>query len=675
MSELSDGVQWSSYTHNRPVYGSVCGVKFDGCTRLPRFQCKNTVPARFVSFVDDEIASLLKNGAIEPSFDDSHVCGLTIEPTKPRLCIDSRPVNLFVKDLDMSLPHLGTMLPLFSSNCVMFKVDDAKGYFHVLIAQDSRRFFTFRWRGKLYRYCVLPFGYKASPYIFCRLSDAFARFASRMCKCLIRTYIDDSVAVVYSPPDCTRPPLRVFTEALTAVTAFLQLKTKAGFFVNYKPGKSFLFPNTVMPVLGILVDSTDGSFAVPETKREKFVTVLSNLLQENSWSLRVAQSIFGKLNAYMCALPPVRPFAEQLLQDIRDLQSLSASRSRHLSPLTKFCLQFWLRIFHHDLPWGPLKRLWLRPACLTLYCDASLYAMGAVFVTAGVVILEWSHVFTPDDFAGFPLPQELSFIPPLPASYRQDIFACELLSLCKALTFACTKFPHLLRNRFVEIRTDNTNTLSAVNKLHHRDTQLLRYLAHIAILSCRLNFSVRASYISSAENPADGPSRPVDVQLDPRAFRYVIANSREIPAIDWMATSKSVQWVNSRPLPFVSRFFDPDAVALNALACDWRTLPFSSTSTVGYCFPPRALLNQVSALVKSQRPRVILVVWAAEDDFYFLPSLFSDHGCSVRTLYLVRNGVTCQPVSHLGVRHILYDLSRDQPVIPRGDLFVLFINC
>ena len=54
----------------------------------------------------------------------------------------------------------------------MFKLDHKNGYFHVSIAESSRKYFGICWDGIYYVLCVLPFGWKSSPYIYHTLTEA-----------------------------------------------------------------------------------------------------------------------------------------------------------------------------------------------------------------------------------------------------------------------------------------------------------------------------------------------------------------------------------------------------------------------------------------------------------------------------------------------------------------------
>jgi len=52
----------------------------------------------------------------------------------------------------------------------MITFDLAQGYHHVLMADSAKGWMAFRAHGLYYRYKVLPFGLKWSPWIFTKLT-------------------------------------------------------------------------------------------------------------------------------------------------------------------------------------------------------------------------------------------------------------------------------------------------------------------------------------------------------------------------------------------------------------------------------------------------------------------------------------------------------------------------
>ena len=53
-------------------------------------------------------------------------------------------------------------------------IDLKDAYFHVPIHPEARKFLRFGWRGRLFQYCVLPFGLCTAPWIFTKLTRRLA---------------------------------------------------------------------------------------------------------------------------------------------------------------------------------------------------------------------------------------------------------------------------------------------------------------------------------------------------------------------------------------------------------------------------------------------------------------------------------------------------------------------
>ena len=65
------------------------------------------------------------------------VLPLTVEPSKPRLCIDARFLNLWMRDSPFPLDELRDVPPYVYPDSLMSKVDDKSGYDHVLLTEES----------------------------------------------------------------------------------------------------------------------------------------------------------------------------------------------------------------------------------------------------------------------------------------------------------------------------------------------------------------------------------------------------------------------------------------------------------------------------------------------------------------------------------------------------------
>lgn len=172
------------------------GVKYN--SRFPPPKCfPNHLSCRqFSEFVSGGILNRVKTGALrfwgkvgecEPPL---LVLPLTVEPTKPRLCVDARFLNLWMRDSPFKLDKLVDVTRYVYRDSLMTKCDDKFGYDHVLLREHSQKYFGIRWEGCWFVCATLPFGWKESPFVYHTTgSEVSSYFRSIGIPCSI--YIDD----------------------------------------------------------------------------------------------------------------------------------------------------------------------------------------------------------------------------------------------------------------------------------------------------------------------------------------------------------------------------------------------------------------------------------------------------------------------------------------------------
>ena len=97
------------------------------------------------------------------------VLPLNVEPTKTWLCHNERYLNLWIRDLPFKLAHLCDLLRYVLPRHFQTTFDDKNGYQHVLLHSSSHTYFGFQWQGFYFIFCTLPFGWKASVFIYHKL--------------------------------------------------------------------------------------------------------------------------------------------------------------------------------------------------------------------------------------------------------------------------------------------------------------------------------------------------------------------------------------------------------------------------------------------------------------------------------------------------------------------------
>ena len=95
------------------------------------------------------------------------VLPLIVEPSKSRLCVNARFLNLWMADTYFSLNKLAEVPCFVYVKSFMTKLaDDKAGYDDVLLTEEARAYFGFQWDSWWFVNATLPFGWKNSPFIY-----------------------------------------------------------------------------------------------------------------------------------------------------------------------------------------------------------------------------------------------------------------------------------------------------------------------------------------------------------------------------------------------------------------------------------------------------------------------------------------------------------------------------
>jgi hypothetical protein len=183
--------------------GTFWGVHYDHSYPPPR-QFQNASNCRqHTQFLNNEILSRLQSGAISlvgkvGEVDMPHIVSpITVEPTKPRMCINLMYLNCFMKDT-------------VQGGSFLTKLDDKSGYDNVFVTNSSRKLLGFQGGGYYFCCNMLPFGWKNSAYVYHTLNLQAMSFLRKKCiSCLL--YIGDRLIESfhgYVPPNLNNPFMR-----------------------------------------------------------------------------------------------------------------------------------------------------------------------------------------------------------------------------------------------------------------------------------------------------------------------------------------------------------------------------------------------------------------------------------------------------------------------------------
>jgi hypothetical protein len=105
---------------------------------------------------------------------------LSVEPTKPRLILSMRAVNLFCRDTPFTLAPLSEIVQTVEPHSFFSGTDDVQGYKQVPLTEASYQFTGFEWQGWLFSDTTLPFGWKNSAYCYTTIGNVLTAHLRRL---------------------------------------------------------------------------------------------------------------------------------------------------------------------------------------------------------------------------------------------------------------------------------------------------------------------------------------------------------------------------------------------------------------------------------------------------------------------------------------------------------------
>ncbi len=611
----------SIFPYFRSFSGSFKGETYKS-DRPPRKAFLNNTSCKpFVQFIQRTLLERMENGAVslvgkvgvvEPPY---LVLPLTVEPSKPRLCHDARFLNLWMTDKPFSLDSIMDLPRYVSRDSFQTVLDDKSGYDHILLTNDSRTFFGIQWGGWYFTYNTLPFGWKISPFIYHSTGLVATNFfRSLKIPCLL--YIDDRHNGQLQVPldsgaylDISDDDGRRFAAAKSALFIVAYYLISLGYFLGLK--KSILKPEKVVPYLGFLADSSLEVFHLIPEKKLKFLQLIREVLQAEEVSVKTLQRLVGKCVSFSKAVPAAQLFTREMNAAIS--RGLRTSKPVRLCGVLREEVSHWLFLEEWDdpLPWRDERH-----SRVSVATDASNTGWGGTLVS--------------------PLSQEAS-----------DYWSREEQSLdistkeAVAVERALLAFHGQVKNSWVDVSVDNQAVVHSWNNYGGRSRSLNNVMKRLFFTTSALNVSLHLSYIPSAENPADLPSRrlsAMDSQLCPALWEVVQCHfgGPDGHTCDLMSLdTNAMRDKSGRILPHFTLFPSPGSSGVNFFSQN-----LSSGETFlerPYVFPPLVLVGPVLRHLKNHRRSCTVVVLDVYPRKYWWPLV---QCYSVKSLKLARKGDT-----------------------------------
>lgn len=371
-------------------------------------------------------------------------------------------VNSFAPEFDKySYESVDTATTMVKPGYYMAKVDIKSAYRHIPIHPRSQRASGLQWSFSNGEECFLydvklPFGARASPTIFHRISQAVKRMLQRRGYDLVVAYQDDFLVIGETYEQC----LEVWLE-------LINLLLKLGFEINFK---KLAAPSTCVTFLGIQLDSQSCELTLPADKLRKIRDNVGSFVHMKRASKRQLQSLAGSLNFAAKVVRGGRVFLRRILNSIQQLKR--PNHKVRLDGAVRADILWWhaylqefngVAAFMDERPITPI---------LTDACRVS----GGAFCNGDFMYVNWTKDHP--EIAGAHI------------NYKEAMMA----------VLGIHRWGPMFANRTLYIYCDNTCAVSIINKCTCRNETLMQAIRSMFWLSAKYNFSVKAVYMPGCKH-------------------------------------------------------------------------------------------------------------------------------------------------------------------------------
>lgn len=480
-----------------PYKGTFWGVRYDHSYPPSRHFKNASICKDFVPFINSELTKWLESGAISylgkvGEINPPYITnGITIEPNKPRLCLNLMYLNCFMKDTPFSLDTLADVPHLIQKGEYMTKLDDYSGYLHILMTDRSRPLLGFQWGGHYFCANALVFGWKNAAYVY---HTTNLKVMSYLRKIFITglIYIDDRLLGSFNNtvPSILDNP---FARASIAIKLSVKLLVSLGYYLGVK--KCIFIPCQDIVFLGMIVDSVQCSFFITEKRRQKFICLRESILGKTVVPLVDIQRFCGLSMSMALALPAAKLYTSCCNRAISKASNGSGMVRIDAELRTELIHWRFIDSWSEPFPW-----LMDRHSTISLSSDSSDYKWGACFTDNGEQLV-LSDYWT-DDQNGLPI----------------------MLKEALALKNTLLSLGDRLRNKRIQAFVDSKAVCGAWSNQYSKSPELNVILKDIFQIIFSLNCTLTLTYIPSSQNPSDEPSRALsksDAMLSRRAWWYL----------------------------------------------------------------------------------------------------------------------------------------------------------
>jgi hypothetical protein len=498
---------------------------------------------------DVKTGALLHWGKVGAVIPPKVVLPLSVELGKPRLIHDARFTNLWCDSRIFSLDKVASVAETFDKKSFLGKYDHHSGYHALLFEESAREYFGFAIDGEYYVPAGGIFGWNELPEIYHNLHAALVHWAAREFQIPTLVYLDDTLSGSLRGTNGQKGA----ASAAWAMEMLVWINFLAGYTLAVK--KSVLRPCQEICFLGIIVNTVLGNFSVPQKKKNDFLNLINEALDQNYISAGSLAKVAGKGISFMLAVgEAAKVFTREMFDELRLFDLGRKSQKKTNIPLSAGLIRVfkvWTSFLNtfDGAPW-----LNTMHSILRIQTDASGRRWGGVLKHGDSTVLELGEEFSMEEM-------------PL------HIEAKEALAILKVIEgIAEARGWKELEGRRLDVWIDNQPLAFALSNGASRMKSAHRVIERLFWLKLEHHFVIIAFWWDTKQNvEADIITRtlsPADWRLD-----------KEVFSITRKEGSKMI---------FFSRFFSPGNSGVNLLAQNLSPGSF-------YCFPPP---NMVSVVVR-----------------------------------------------------------------------------
>ena len=354
-----------------------------------------------------------------------------------------------------SVEQVCAMVNEIGPGAVIYKRDLRHAYRQVAVDPRDYRYLGYFWEDMFYFDTVLAMGQRNAAMACSRTTDAIM-FMHANDGYRATNYLDDLIGV------------NSLDKGWDAYSSLGQLLLDLGLHENFEKACP---PATVQMVLGVIVNTVEGTLSVPE---ERMVEILS-LVSEWQGKLRSTkvemQSLIGKLQYVTKCVFQSRMFMNRLLEALR---SIKDKKSISLSDSFRKDLKWWSMFMdtYNGVSFLP-SSIWTEPD-VTLATDSCLLGCG------GICLDEYFHT-------GFPHHIDDQGLP---------IHCKEML----AVLIAVRVWGRRLQGLKIQIYCDNESVVTVINSGRTKDNFMASCIREIWLEVSKYSYQLRAVHLPGEEN-------------------------------------------------------------------------------------------------------------------------------------------------------------------------------